>query len=484
MFRNLSISTKLFLTFVPIFIIGIAVSIYLNNQYQEEQMQLQALESANEKAMIVRESLVNMMVESQMVDDKYIEKVKQIARLHDLYIRIDTAKLKLAEDFMDSTRSARLGERVQLANSKDEVDNEYGNQVLKTGKQQWIRLGDDFKAMVPFIAEKKCQRCHDVQIGDVLGVAHLDFPLTKIIEANQQNAQRSAMISGGVAFVVIFAGFVFFRSLVQGPLKKLERATEEIGKGNMTADLSLPAGNDEVGRLARSFTDMQSALKQSQDAMRISTVGQVAASLVQDFRSPIKEIVSAIDEIKRSPMDESKKNELLDDAKASAQLVNRMTQDLIDFTAGDIKVDKRLSSVGKLVRSVTMSAKPDLDKQQIIFDAVAKYDGQAIIDPDRTTRAVDNIISYAANYIPAGGKITLETDSADGQLLIKISDNGSGIPKSFQAKIFEPFVKVVQSGGVGLDLALAKRIIEKQGGKITLTSEEGKGSVYSISIPL
>jgi signal transduction histidine kinase len=131
-----------------------------------------------------------------------------------------------------------------------------------------------------------------------------------------------------------------------------------------------------------------------------------------------------------------------------------------------------------------MSAKPDLDKQQIIFDAVAKYDGQAIIDPDRTTRAVDNIISYAANYIPAGGKITLETDSADGQLLIKISDNGSGIPKSFQAKIFEPFVKVVQSGGVGLDLALAKRIIEKQGGKITLTSEEGKGSTYSISIPM
>jgi len=484
MFRNLSISTKLFLTFVPIFIVGIAASIYLNNQYQEEQMQIQALESANEKALIVRESLVNMMVESQMVDDKYLEKVKHVANLHDLYIRIDTARLHLAEDFMDSTRSARLGERVQLANNKGEYDNQFGNQVLATGKQQWIRLGDDFKAMVPFVAEKKCQRCHDVQIGDVLGVAHLDFPLTKIIEANQQNSQRSAMISGGVAFFVILVGFVFFRSLVQSPLKKLEKATEEIGKGNMSDDLVLPTGNDEMGKLAQAFSQMRGALKQSQDAMRISTVGQVAASLVQDFRAPIKEIVNAIDEIKKSPMDESKKTELLDDAKESAQLVNRMTQDLIDFTSGDIKVDKKLSSVGKLIRSVTTSIKPDLDKQSIKFETNAKYDGQAIIDPDRTARALDNIISYAANYVPAGGMIRLETDSDAGKLFIRIIDNGSGIPKAFQEKIFEPFVKVVQSGGVGLDLALAKKIIEKQGGKISLVSEEEKGTTYAITLPM
>lgn len=484
MFRNLSISTKLMFTFVPIFILGIAASIYLNNQYQEGQMQAQALQAANEKALIVRESLVNMMVESQEVDDKYLEKVKQIANLHELYIRIDTAKLNLAEDYMDSTRSVRLGERVALANNKGEYDIQYGNQVLATGKQQWIRLGDDFKAMVPFVAEKKCQRCHDVQIGDVLGVAHLDFPLTKIIEANQENSQRSAMISGGVAFFVMLVGFIFFRSLVQSPLKKLESAAEEIGKGNMSDELKLPEGNDEVGKLAQSFTQMRNALKQSQDAMRISTVGQVAASLVQDFRAPIKEIVSAIDEIKKSPMDETKKNELLDEAKESAQLVNRMTQDLIDFTSGEIKVDKKLSSIGKLIRTITTSVKPDLDKQQIKFDTNAKYDGQAIIDPERTARAIDNIISYATNYVPSGGMIKLETDSEPGKLHIKIIDNGSGIPKAFQEKIFEPFVKVVQSGGVGLDLALAKKIIEKQGGKISLVSDEGKGTTYEITLPM
>lgn len=484
MFRNMSIAVKLFLLFVPIFIVGIALSVYLNNMYQEEQMQTQALESASQKAHIVRESLVNMMVESQVVDDRFLERVKKAAELNDLYIRIDTARLHLAEDFMDSTRIARLWERVLYARQKDEYDNSYGNEVMETGQQKWVRIGDNFRAMIPFKAEKKCQRCHDVQIGDVIGVAHLEFPLTKIIQANQENSLRSAMISGGVALVVIVIGFIFFRSLVQSPLKKLEQASQEIGTGNMSGELKLPEGNDEVGKLAQAFVRMRAALKQSQDAMRISTVGQVAASLVQDFRAPIKEIENVINEIKNSQLDSAKKNELLEEAKEAAQRVNRMTQDLIDFTSGTMNIDKKLSSVGKLLRTVTASVKPDLDKQNIRFDVNPLYDSSAMIDAERTGRALDNIISYAANYVPPGGKITLTSDTKDNKLILTISDNGSGIPDAFKEKIFEPFVKVVQSGGVGLDLALAKMIIEKQGGKISLQSEEGKGTIYTITLPM
>lgn len=484
MFRNLSISTKLFLTFVPIFIAGIAVSVYLNNQSQEDQMQEQALESASEKAMIVRESLVNMMVESQEVNDKFLEKIRDVAKLNDLYIRIDTSRLHLAEDFIDSVRSVRLGERMQLADSKDQYDKQYGTLAFASGKQQWIRLGDNFRAMIPFKAEKKCQKCHDVQIGDILGVAHIEFPLTDIIEANQKNSQKAAMISGGFALFTILIGFIFYRVIVQKPLKNLEKAAEEIGNGNSIENFSLPSGKDEVGTLSRAFLQMQNQLQESQNTMRISTVGQVAASLVQDFRMPMQEIENAIEEIKKPELDITKKNNLLDNAKEAANLVNKMTQDLIDFTSGDLKVEKKLSSVGRLLRQVTTIVKPDLDKQQIKLETRSTYDGAANFDVDRTSRALDNIITYAANYIPPGGNITLQSDTDRDKIIFSITDNGSGIPKQFQEKIFEPFVKVVRGEGVGLDLALAKRIIEKQGGKISLQSEEGKGTTYTISIPM
>lgn len=484
MFRNLSISAKLFLTFVPIFAFGIGLSVYLTTVSQEEQMQAQALESATQKARIVREALVNMMVESQVVDDRWLERVRTVADLNDLYIRIDTASLRLAEDYMDSSRTVRLWERVQKAQAKDEFDNRYGAEVLTTGKQQWLRIGDNFRAMIPFAAEKKCQRCHDVRIGDVLGVAHIEFPLTAIIKANEENARRTAFISGGIALLVIGAGFVFFRSLVQRPLKRLEKAAEEIGKGEMSAELDLPEGGDEVGRLASSFARMRQALRQSQESMRISTVGQVAASLVQDFRSPIKEIEQILSEVRTTTMENARRDELLVTATEAAHLVNRMTQDLIDYTSGSIRVEKRLSSVGKMLRGVAASVKPDLDRQEIALNVHAAYDASAMIDPERTLRALDNIISYAANYVPAGGAITLRSDAADGRLILTITDNGSGIPSAFREKIFEPFVKVVQGGGVGLDLALAKKIIELQRGNIALTSEEGQGTSYAITLPM
>ena len=68
-------------------------------------------------------------------------------------------------------------------------------------------------------------------------------------------------------------------------------------------------------------------------------------------------------------------------------------------------------------------------------------------------------------------------------VVFRISDNGNGIPQQFRDRIFEPFTKLVQEKGLGLALALAKRIIDIQGGKIELQSEEGKGTTFAISMP-
>jgi two-component system, OmpR family, sensor histidine kinase BaeS len=484
MFRTLSISTKFFITFSVVFAIGISISVYINNTLLERQMQTKALESARQEASIVRESLVNMMMESKIVDDAFLERIKSSANLTDLYIRIDTNRLRLAYDFNNAERSERFINRIARANSHDDTDNRFGNAVLNTGEEKWFQVGNNFRAMIPIKAEQKCQRCHDVQVGDIMGVAHIEFPLTPIIELNEKNSFRSAAIFGGTAVVVLGIGFLFFRMFVRTPMKKLEKATEDIGKGNMNEELELPESNDEVGQLAQSFVHMRTALRVSQDAMRISTVEQIATSLVQDFRAPIKEIESAIDELKNNQVDENKKLQLLTEAKEAANLVNEMTQDLLDFTSGTVKIQKTLSSVLKLLRSVTTIVRPDLDKQNITLDVLPLYDGIALFDPDRTARALDNIITYAANYIPSGGFIRLESDTQGSTLLLKISDNGNGIPEQFRGKIFEPFFKIVRGKGVGLDLALAKQIIEQQGGQIDLQSEENQGTTYFISLPM
>jgi len=136
------------------------------------------------------------------------------------------------------------------------------------------------------------------------------------------------------------------------------------------------------------------------------------------------------------------------------------------------------------MRAVLSEVKPDLDRENISFDTSAGYDGTIILDPDRTRRALVNIVTYAQNYVAQGGMIRLSSEIIGSELILKITDNGSGIPNAFKDKIFEPFVKIVKGKGVGIEMALAKRMIEKQGGRIQVTSQEGKGTTYSIVMPM
>ena len=292
------------------------------------------------------------------------------------------------------------------------------------------------------------------------------------------------LISVGFSVFSIILGFIFYRTLIQKPIRKLEAAADEIGKGNLNYEMEVSEAKDELGNLSRTFNQMKNALRQSQESVRISTVGQVASSLIHDFRSPMKEILSAIDQIQRGQLDEEKKMHACESARAAVQLVNKMTQDLFDYTTGELKVEKKLTNVPQLLRAISSEVKPDLDRENITFETFAGYDGTIILDPDRTRRAVVNMISYAQNYVAKGGMIRLSSEIIGNELLMKITDNGSGIPNAFKEKIFEPFVKIVKGKGVGIEMALAKRMIEKQGGRIQVASQEGKGSTYSIMMPM
>jgi signal transduction histidine kinase len=116
------------------------------------------------------------------------------------------------------------------------------------------------------------------------------------------------------------------------------------------------------------------------------------------------------------------------------------------------------------------------------LEVVQGYEGNAMIDYERTARAIINIVNYSSNYVPPGGMIRLSTEENKNSVIIRVADNGRAIPAQFKNRIFDPFVKIVQEKGVGLSLALAKRIIEIQGGSIEVESVEGKGNAFVIRL--
>lgn len=480
MFRNLKLTTKLLLTFVPIFLVLVAASYILNNKAQESAMLEQAKVTAIQRAHIVREALVSQMVEKYKVDDGFLSRLQQVGGLQDLFIWINVDNLHFTEDLIDSARTVRLTARMNAALARGDE----GLPVFKTGNALFIQRENDMEAIVPFKAEKKCQTCHSVEIGHVLGVAHIAVPLTDIKAAIQSNSEQNAMISGSIALVILILAYWLFKGFVQKPVEELVKATEDISKGNMNFELATSRSNDEIGILAQSFDRMRKALKQSQEALRTSMVGQIATSLMRDFRTPLRQIVSSIDNIDRGNPTSEQKAQLSEAIRSSVLTMNKMAQDLLDFTSGDVKVNKMPSSVASVVDYVADAIRPDLQKDSISLEVRHGFKGNANIDYERTARALINIISYSSNYVPPDGVIRLMTEEKNGSVLIKVADNGSAIPSQFKNRVFEPFVKIVQEKGVGLSLALAKRVIEVQGGTIEVESSEGKGNTFTISIPL
>jgi signal transduction histidine kinase len=102
---------------------------------------------------------------------------------------------------------------------------------------------------------------------------------------------------------------------------------------------------------------------------------------------------------------------------------------------------------------------------------------------------ITNLVSNALRYTPAGGKVTISGERENGAIQISVVDSGRGIPAEALESIFEKFVQVKQPtdstpGSVGLGLAIAKEVVEAHGGKIWVTSEVGKGSTFSFTIPV
>ncbi|MGB2868519.1 MAG: HAMP domain-containing sensor histidine kinase [Bacteroidota bacterium] len=518
MFKNLKLSTRVFLILTPFLIVAFGSSVYVNYRFQEQQTLEQAGNAANAEAVIIKRSLVHMMVKNLIVDDKYLAQINEPGGdIENLQVLFHADSLHLLEDYATPQRMARLRERqASLFNLRPA---QY-EQAFSTGRPVWIMAcditkhpielpkHDDYpiesfssgiplkfwtcgklKVILPFRAEGRCQTCHDVPEGYVLGAASMDVPFVSTFSAIRANAVRSAGIFLVVTLVTIGVGAFFFRRLVGKPIGRLVKATEMIGGGDLNVRVSEGFDNDELGKLAVSFQHMQERLRQAQAELvkkeRLSTLGQMASGIIHDFRNPISSALAAIQFLERhKDVSDDRRHEMLELVRSSVDRMLRMTQELLDFSRGEVRLELREELVGDLLAEITKDVKSNLEKRGITFAVRQEFEGKMFFDRDRLLRALINIINNAEDAMPKGGSIDLEVVSENGTLVFRIRDTAGGIPERIRDKVFEPFFTSGKAKGTGLGLAITKRIVEQHGGTIHFECEDGKGTTFFIKIPI
>jgi signal transduction histidine kinase len=160
----------------------------------------------------------------------------------------------------------------------------------------------------------------------------------------------------------------------------------------------------------------------------------------------------------------------------------RLEAGRVELDLADVRVDEFLTGVDALVA-------PQLRAKGLAFDVRARNPDLVLhTDPEKLRQVVLNLLSNAAKFTPAGGRVTLESEALTDVVAIRVRDTGRGIPADQLERIFEPFVQVDRSltrehDGTGLGLAISRDLARGMGGDLTAESAAGTGSVFTLTLP-
>jgi len=215
---------------------------------------------------------------------------------------------------------------------------------------------------------------------------------------------------------------------------------------------------------------------------RLSLVGSMASSIIQDLKNPIC-IVRCCSDLIASETNDPHLRELTSMLDGAVDGMLATTQELLDYVRGSTQLHKQLISIWGILDELNQQSLRLLPGKNIQFVKHIRYEGNVEIDRARFTRVLSNLIKNSREAMPGGGILTITTDLVHDQVIIRISDTGVGIPAEVLAKLFEPFVTHGKPNSTGLGLAIAKSVVEAHGGKISVSSVNGSGTTVDIRLP-
>jgi len=277
---------------------------------------------------------------------------------------------------------------------------------------------------------------------------------------------------------------------VMRPLNEVTRATSAIAA---RPDLDLPLlpvrSRNEVGQLTESFNKMTIELKRSHEeamsAAKFAFAGELAAMVAHEVRTPLSVMRSSAQMLVDPVSSRSGENaELVETIVAEVDRIDRVVSGLIQLAR---PLEQRLEStlVSDLLVRTTDFISAQAQRQQIrITSEFADGELPALCDPEQIYQVILNLVVNALQALPPGGCIWLHTLPADSRTVgFQIGDDGPGLPHDIRGRIFQPFV-TGREGGTGLGLAFVDRIIKAHRGTISVRSENGKGTVFEVRLPL
>jgi len=305
--------------------------------------------------------------------------------------------------------------------------------------------------------------------------------------------------------LVLFGSILIDRAVVQ-PIRRLMSATQEIAQGELSTDVTA-SGLREVSDLATSFNHMTAALRESRQetaehieelrrtnrelseardelvrSEKLASVGHLAAGMAHEIGNPLGALIGYLGLLEQEVGDDSR--ELILRTQGEAARIDRLVRELLDYAAPAHMGSEPFDPLAALRDALQL-----LDQQQALEGLQLKTELPESLPTTcgssaKLVQVFLNLILNARDASPTGGTLSLDARQQEQTLLFRIRDEGAGIPPSDLPHIFDPFFTTKPQGkGRGLGLAVCHHIVTEMGGRIDVSSEQNRGTTFSVSIP-
>jgi signal transduction histidine kinase len=379
-----------------------------------------------------------------------------------------------------------------------------------------LHLGSTGIGLSPIPASQQA-----MQLGDLIGIAKIEIPTQateRVLQVNRAILMATAIITG---FLAMLASYVIVRYVIVKPLAHLREVSDAISRGNIDKRADLHTG-DEFEALAVAFNRMLRHLVEAHQELRhvnadldskVDELAQVnmrlyemnrlkgdfLATMSHELRTPLNSIIGFSDVLGSIASLDEKQKRYVQNIQKSGKMLLDMINDILDLAkveSGKMEVRLTHFRISHVIDALCDMCRPLTEKKNIdLEDEVEPALPELYQDQNKVKQILNNLLSNAIKFTPEGGRIVVKASrDEEGSLVLVVADTGIGIAEEDQLQIFEKFRqgKVVLAGGdamtreysgTGLGLSIVRELCRLLGGEISLQSELGKGSTFTVKLP-
>lgn len=485
MFKTLfaKLTLALLLIFILLSILTVSVTFIATNLYQQEVMQKLNGEVAS-----------HIVKKTELLQD---DRVNHPA-LHKLFGSLMMLNPSLEIYLLDHEGgilafSAPVWKVVRLSVDVKPLDQYLSGQTILPLQGEDPR--DFSRTKVFSVASVPFENQPDGYLYVILGGEEYDSIVERI--KNSYILTSSLLVTGMGMLVLFVVGILLFAGLTRR-LKKLSMSISdfEADPQSMTVFPHYRKKGDEIDKLTSAFQTMALKIQHQLDDLQTTDHlrRELVANVSHDLRTPLATLQGYIETllIKETTFSEQERRDYLQTAIKHCGRINRLVTELFELArldACETKLQQEVFNLAELIEDIVQ--KFSLHTQKNGVQLHVNYDSTELFvyaDIGLIERVLENLLENSFRFVPHGGKITIALSGDDQKIQVKVSDNGIGIPESELPLIFDRFYQLdknrhVENGNGGLGLAIVKRIIELHKSIIKVTSDPGRDTTFSFTLP-